>query len=229
MNTTTPCASFSAPSTSLSAAEISSRLADLCRPRRPKAKMRVGNAPTGRILLIFMQMLALKALSAARLLATMNGVLAYLSDPAFTPDENVDPEIFHLITAEIDRSEHRSSVARERAALRKAAREALTAITPSAVPQTQPAAPTEPEPEATEPAPLAAETGPATEPEPEEAEPAPKPRRRREPDTIVSNYRPKKKPALRYRVLTDEEMNAEPYDPFGAHRAYEIQCGRRRW
>jgi len=214
MNTTT----FSAPSCTLSAAEISSRLADLCRPRRPKTKMRVGNAPAGRILILLMQMLDIKMLPAATQLATINSVLAYMADPAFTPGENVDQEIFALITAQIDRSEHRSSVARERAALRKAAREALTAITPPAAPQAQPtpqpAAPTEPEP---------------AEPAPEPEIPAPKPRRRREPDTIVSNYRPKKKPLPRYRVLTDEEMNAEPYDPFGAHRAYEIQCGRRRW
>ena len=192
MNTST----FSTPSTS----GISTMLDDLCRPRRPRAKMRVGNAPAGRILLLLMQMLDIKILPAATQLATINGVLAYMADPAFTPGESVDMEIFALITAQIDRSEHRSLVARERAALRKAARESV------------PSAPAVPEPQT--PAP------------PSVPVPAPKPRP--EPETIVSICRPAKKPLPRYRVLSDEEMNAEPYDPFGAHRAYEIQCGRRR-
>lgn len=216
---------------------INSMLRDLCRPRRPKTKMRVGNAPAGRILIMLIQMMTIKMLSAVEQLATMNGVLSYMSDPGFTPDGNVDKEIFSLMTAEIDRSEHRSLVARERAALRKAAREALAAVAAPSVSQSpEPELPTRqsPAPQIPEVAPAADSEPQVTEPQPEPESPAPvdnpapKTKRCSDPDTIVCNYRPKKKPLPRYHVLTDEEMNAEPYDPFGARRAYEIQCGPSR-
>lgn len=194
----------------------------------PLMPSRLGKAAVGRIYNTLVRMLFVKSLSPEEMCSILGAVYCYMQNPDSVPEGCAGHEIFDELKAQIDKSAERSMKARQRAALRKAAREAVAAVPP--VGEVCAAA---------EPAVETPEAEPVTEPEAEPAvempevepvaEPVVKPRRRREPDTIVSNYRPKKKPTLRYRVLTDEEMNAEPYDPFGAHRAYEIQCGRRRW
>lgn len=185
----------------------------------PLMPSRLGKAAVGRIYNTLVRMLFVKSLSPEEMCSILGAVYCYMQNPDSVPEGCAGHEIFDELKAQIDKSAERSMKARQRAALRKAAREAVAAVPPigEVCAAAEPAVETpEAEPEAK----------PVAEPE---AEPVAKPRRRREPDTIVSNYRPKKKPLPRYRVLTDEEMNAEPYDPFGAHRAYEIQCGRRRW
>lgn len=178
------------------------------RSLRRSDNLRVGKIALGRLLTMLLRLLIIKPLTIEEAKATINAVYVYMVTSDVSPDGYVDSEIFDMLKAEIDKSAARSLKARERAALRKARREAAQADV-----------------EATAPAPAPAmETVEMPEPVV-----VPKPRPRREPDTIVSNYRPKKKTLPRYRVLTDEEMNAEPYDPFGAHRAYEIRLGRRRW
>jgi len=191
--------------------EVSTMLRDLCRTRRHTAvAMRIGRASVGRILTLLMQMLLIKVLPAGEMLSVMNAVITYLSDPDFIPDGEVDGEIFGLLKAEIDKSEIRSRKARERAARRKAERAETAAGTADGTadgipPGSDGACPVR-------------ETAHVPD---------------HDPDVIVSNYKPPKKPLPRYRVLSDEEMNAKPYDPFGFRRAYEIQCGplrrRRGW
>jgi len=191
----------------------------------PLMPSRLGKAAVGRIYNTLVSMLFVKSLSPEEMCSILGAVYCYMQNPDSVPEGCVSHEIFDELKAQIDKSAERSMKARQRAALRKAAREAVAAEPPvgEVCAVREECAVAEPAVETPETEPVAE---PITEPV---AEPVAKPRRRREPDTIVSNYRPKKKPLPRYRVLTDEEMNAEPYDPFGAHRAYEIQCGRRRW
>lgn len=188
----------------------------------PLMPSRLGKAAVGRIYNSLVHMLFVKSLSPEEMCSILGAVYCYMQNPDSVPEGCVSHEIFAELKAQIDKSAERSMKARQRAALRKAAREAVAAKPPAG----EVCAVAEPAVETPE-----VKSEPTVETP--EAEPVTesvvKPRRRREPDTIVSNYRPKKKPLPRYRVLTDEEMNAEPYDPFGAHRAYEIQCGRRRW
>jgi len=212
MNTTSSNAPFSALH-SASLSEVSTMLRDLCRTRRHTAvAMRIGRASVGRILTLLMQMLLIKVLPAGEMLSVMNAVITSLSDPGFIPDGDVDGEIFGLLKAEIDKSEIRSQKARERAARRKAER-AEAAAEASGTSGTADGIP------------------PGSDGACPVRETAHVPDH--DPDVIVSNYKPPKKPLPRYRVLSDEEMNAKPYDPFGFRRAYEIQCGPlrrgRRW
>ena len=191
----------------------------------PLMPSRLGKAAVGRIYNSLVHTLFVKPLSPEEMCSILGAVYCYIQNPDSVPEGCVQHEIFDELKAQIDKSAERSMKARQRAALRKAAREAVAAEPPvgegCAV-----AEPAEETPEAeSEPAVETPEVKPETAPV---TEPVVKPCRRREPDTIVCNYRPKKKSLSRYRVQTDEEMNAEPYDPFGAHRAYEIQCGRRR-
>jgi len=207
---------------------------------------RLGGAAVGRIYNNLIRLVTINPLTVEEMNSTLMAVYGYMHNADYTPDGYVKREIFDVLKAQVDKSAERSAKARQRAAMRKAARESVVVTPPAAeekpVEETKtPAAVTAVEDNADEvveavEAVGAVETAGTVEvveaveavEETPETKPVAKPRLRREPDTIVSNYRPKKKPLPRYRVLTDEEMNAEPYDPFGAHRAYEIQCGRRR-
>jgi len=191
---------------------------------QPKLVTRIGRAALGRIFTMLLGLIYIKPLLIEVVDDTIDAIFGYLADPDYVRPRLCDDEIFSMVKIEIDKSVARSAKAREAAARRKAIREAAQkqSTTPVSDPQPSPSIVPVPE-EAPTPAPIPEEIPVET---PEEA-PAPKPaKKRREPDTIVSNYRPKKKPLPRYRVLTDEEMNAEPYDPFGAHKAYLIQCRR---
>ncbi len=213
---------------------------------QPKLVTRIGRAALGRILTMLLYLLHLRPLLIETVDDTIEAVFGYLADPDYVNPGFCDNDIFGILKIEIDKSVARSAKAREAAARRKAIREAALETATETAPTIIPTTTTPPHPTSTpvtlptstpvtdslpEPTPISEESAsPAALPEeaPEEvleetSEPKPA-KKRSDPDTVVSSYRPTKKPLPRYRVLSDEELNAEPYDPFGAHKAYLIQC-----
>ena len=178
---------------------------------------RLGGAAVGRIYNNLIRLVTINPLTVEEMNSTLMAVYGYMHNPDYTPDGYVKREIFDVLKAEIDKSAERSAKARQRAAMRKAARESVV-VTPPAAEEKQVE-------ETKTPATVTAvgdkvvrdnaagtvetvETAGTVEmaEETPETKTVAKPRPRREPDTIVSNYRPKGKKQLpRYRVQTAED------------------------
>lgn len=139
-------------------------------------------AAVGRIMTMVMEHLSVLLPDPAVYVATVKAIYGYIQNPEYIPDDDVDTDAYNYFKAEIDKSAHRSLMARQRALARKSAM--VSAVT---VP-----APTEakcidtPEPQSsvtTEDASMCTYN-----------EPAPvKPPIERDPEMIYANYRPKKR------------------------------------
>ncbi len=92
--------------------------------RQKRPATRIGKAAVGRTLLILMENLITCYMSAECMRTTMRAVYIYLHSPDILIDECLNIKVFDILKNEIDLSYDRSQKARERAALRKAAREA---------------------------------------------------------------------------------------------------------